>query len=320
MKKIKGMTWDNDRGFASLSGPTKEYQAAHPEVQIEWEARPLLKFGTQPIEQLVQIYDLIVLDHPFIGHGVKYNLIEPLNDYYPDEFLFHLSEMSVGGSYRSYEWEGKQWALPIDTAAQVAAYRSDLMEKYKYQVPKTWNDVFNLARSLPEGVKIAMPMCAIDSICALLSIAAQQNGNQWLEDQHDQLDEDVVAKALDFLREIKEIVDPRSLDMTPVDLFNHMSVHDDMIYTPYAFSYCNYSKDGYRTKPITFTDIPILKQNPEGTLLGGAGVAISKYSKHKSEAANYIKYLMEEKTQKGIYFQSGGQPGHRSAWLDRETN
>jgi multiple sugar transport system substrate-binding protein len=35
---------------------------------------------------------------------------------------------------------------------------------------------------------------------------------------------------------------------------------------------------------------------------------------------DFARFTASPDTQMGLYFQSGGQPGHRAAWLDEEVN
>jgi multiple sugar transport system substrate-binding protein len=54
--------------------------------------------------------------------------------------------------------------------------------------------------------------------------------------------------------------------------------------------------------------------------LGGAGLAISRTVSDATVAARYAAFVASGDVQKGIYFDAGGQPGHRAAWIDSEVN
>ena len=56
------------------------------------------------------------------------------------------------------------------------------------------------------------------------------------------------------------------------------------------------------------------------TMLGGTGLAISARCQRKDIAAQFAQFVASPSTQCGIFFHSGGQPGHRSAWLDDRLN
>jgi multiple sugar transport system substrate-binding protein len=55
-------------------------------------------------------------------------------------------------------------------------------------------------------------------------------------------------------------------------------------------------------------------------VLGGVGLVVSAHSGYREEAVGYLAYVAGEECQKGLYFESGGQPGHRAAWEDRGVN
>jgi multiple sugar transport system substrate-binding protein len=57
-----------------------------------------------------------------------------------------------------------------------------------------------------------------------------------------------------------------------------------------------------------------------GSLLGGAGVAISAQTEHLAEALEYAFWLDSAAVQSGVYFDGGGQPGNAVAWDDDRTN
>jgi len=54
--------------------------------------------------------------------------------------------------------------------------------------------------------------------------------------------------------------------------------------------------------------------------LCGAGLAISAKTAHARIAADYVRYTAEPETQRGLYFETGGQPSHRAAWTDASVN
>jgi multiple sugar transport system substrate-binding protein len=99
-----------------------------------------------------------------------------------------------------------------------------------------------------------------------------------------------------------------------------MTLTDDYIYSPFAYGYTNYSRKGYARKLLKFHDMVAINNQKLITTLGGTGLAISAQSKHKELAAKFVEFTGSETVQKCIFFDNGGQPGHRQAWLDKHTN
>jgi len=54
--------------------------------------------------------------------------------------------------------------------------------------------------------------------------------------------------------------------------------------------------------------------------LGGTGLAVSAETKELLTVMKYVEYVGSETCQKTVFFDNGGQPGHRKAWLDEHTN
>ena len=66
--RLRGIAWDHSRAFPPLVATAQRYEETHPGVRVYWDKRTLDEFGHKPIEQLVDVYDLIVIDHPWAGH------------------------------------------------------------------------------------------------------------------------------------------------------------------------------------------------------------------------------------------------------------
>jgi multiple sugar transport system substrate-binding protein len=287
-----------------------------PDISIHWAPRSLAEFGEQPIEQLANRYDLLVIDHPFAGVAARTGCLLALEKYLPEEFLHELAQQSVGPSFGSYHYGGHQWALPVDAAAQVSGYRADLLKAAGRTVPRTWSDVIELAKNQPVAIPLSSAG-AIDSFITICASAGESPGRspEYFVNQAN------AERAFDLLSTLVSLVLPESFDLDPPRLLDRMSRTDDIVYCPLLFGYSNYGRLGYSTHLCRFTNIPILFDDiaPKG-ILGGTGIAISAGCRSINEACAYIKWITSAECQTGIYFQSGGQPGNRVAWLSHTVN
>src|SRR5256885_4530923 len=145
-KTLRGLTWKHDRGLAPLLATASDFCQKHPEVKIQWETRSLQEFGEGAIQAVADDYDLVIIDHPYMGLVAREKCFLPLDKHFTPDELNELSRDSVGQSYPSYCFEGHQWALPVDAAAQVAGYRADLLQANGFSVPQTWEEVAELAK------------------------------------------------------------------------------------------------------------------------------------------------------------------------------
>jgi multiple sugar transport system substrate-binding protein len=207
-----------------------------------------------------------------------------------------------------------QWALPIDAALQTAAYRDDLMDHMP--VPKDWKQVFDLAKVLKKNnLKIGMALCPTDCLCSFLSITSQM-GSPIVEGNKIMVEPKIGLRALERLRELRDLAHENSLDWNPIQLYDHMSAQDDIAYSPLGFCYSNYSRAGFRTKLLSFTNPPGIRD----AVLGGAGIAVSSGSMYKKEAARFAYWICTEEVQNDLYVLSQGQPAHQKAWKDDRAN
>ncbi|MGH9452431.1 MAG: carbohydrate ABC transporter substrate-binding protein, partial [Terriglobia bacterium] len=133
--------------------------------------------------------------------------------------------------------------------------------------------------------------------------------------------ERVGVEALNMLRELMDGCPRQCLDWNPIAIHDVMSSSDEFAYCPFAYAYSNYARPGYGRRRLEFGDLPSFEGTGRAaTTLGGAGLAISAQTQHQQEAADYARYVASADCQRGLYFWSGGQPGHRQAWVDEEVN
>src|SRR3569623_3437189 len=146
---LKGMTWSHPRGTDPMVACARLWQDKTG-VAIAWDKRSLQDFASFPVETLAREYDLIVIDHPHVGQITAENCLAPLDLPGREAAWAALKHGSLGASYPSYNWQGRQWAFPIDAAAQIQAWRAD-----RLPAPlTTWAEVLDLAKS----GQVALPL------------------------------------------------------------------------------------------------------------------------------------------------------------------
>ncbi|WP_419913840.1 hypothetical protein [Hoeflea sp.] len=311
--RLRGMTWDHSRGYDPMVATSNRFAEMHPNVSITWEKRSLQAFADRPIEDMAGDYDLMVIDHPHVGEVARSGNLLALDTPERAAELEALSAQSVGVSHRSYEFDGRQWALAIDAATPVAAFRQDQLNV----APTRWSEVMELAQS--GSVAFALiPINALMTFFGLarnMDYAVAEDPGLLIEREHGQ-------HILELLREIVGLMDARCLTLDPIGVLEWMGrAADGPIYAPFGYGYTNYSRQGYCRFPITFADAPGIGDNgPRGTAIGGTGIAVSASSSHSDIAAQYAFWIAGAQCQSGLYFASGGQPGNAVAWEDDGCN
>ena len=323
MIELKGITWDHARGFDPMVATAAAFQARRPDVRITWQKRSLKEFGDFPIDILAEDFDLLVIDHPFVGRAAATGCLLSLDETMDAGFLADQADNAVGKSHISYHYAGHQWALAIDAAAQVSSFRGDLLEKTGEDLPQTWMELRSLAerRHKAGEQRVAIPLCPIDSLMSFLSLCAIY-GEEPCASDTEVVNRELGEFALVFLRGLLPLLDGRSLDCNPIQIYDLMSATDDISYCPLAFGYTNYGRADYATNLLQFTNVPAQYAGmpSAGAILGGTGYAVSYKCRHIDIACEYGKFVASGHVQSGLYVESGGQPGYRSAWLDDAAN
>jgi multiple sugar transport system substrate-binding protein len=317
---LKGLTWDHPRGYAPLLGAAPEYEKQNPGIKIHWDRRSLREFGEAPIEQYLDRYDLLIVDHPFVGFAAAHGALVDLAPSVSEAEKHRFAADSVGPSWESYWYGGGLWAFPIDAATQVASYRPDLFLALSSAVPNTFDDVLELGKKARKAGKyIVVPACPTDAISLLFTLSANL-GYPIPEEGESFVDDSVAGEVLGRLHALITLAHPQSVEWNPIQVYDFMISGFDAVYCPYGFGYSNYSRVANSVR-LKFANAPGGGEHGcTGTMLGGTGVAISKLSAQPSEAIAYAKWLVAPAHQRGAYFREGGQPASLAAWTDLSVN
>ena len=76
---LRGITWNHPRGLDPLLAANTVYPNVAPGVSVEWTTRSLSGFGEDPLIELAASYDLLVIDHPFVGDAAASTAFHPLD-------------------------------------------------------------------------------------------------------------------------------------------------------------------------------------------------------------------------------------------------
>ena len=308
------MTWDHPRGYDPLIACSAVWEE-RTGVRVEWERRSLQDFESFPVAELAAHYDLIVIDHPHVGQITREQCLVPLDDRLD---VAALRKEYVGASLASYVWDGKLWALPIDAAAQVQAWRPDRLAS----PPAEWQQMLHLAAAGEVLCPLRPPhdLMALFTLSGLSGSPAQVNGPELLAPA-------AAGVAYELLRELTALLDPVCLAMDPIAVLERMSQPDSScVSSPLIYGYVSYTHPAEAAAggraAIAFGNLLSLMSGapPAGSALGGTGIAVSALSPHRQAAIGFASWLAGREAQCGPYLAGGGQPASAAAWDDAAAN
>lgn len=314
---LRGITWDHSRGYTPLVAASQRYGELYPHLAITWKKRTLKEFEDAPLDKLAPEYDLLIIDHPWVGCAANRGLVLPLDRFLPEAVLTGQAINSVGASHISYQYDGHQWALAIDAATPVASYRGDLFARDGVELPETWEHVVALAKA----GKIAMPSVPIYLLMYFYTFCLAL-GEEPFQTEEEVVGADIGVQVLEWMRSFWHFIDKRFFTMNPIQVAECMAKEDRYWYAPFLYGYSNYARVGYADNVLTYNDVVAVGTPREKmrTTLGGAGLAVSAACRHKKEAMDFVAWVTSETMQSTLYVENGGQPGHRSAWENPRVN
>ena len=95
---LNGITWAHSRGISPLLAAAQRFSELHPGVEINWKKRSLQEFADYPLEKLTHHYDLLIIDHPWVGCAAATETVLPLDQYLPAGYLSDQAANSIGVS------------------------------------------------------------------------------------------------------------------------------------------------------------------------------------------------------------------------------
>ena len=303
------MTWNHPRGLESVVNSNALLESESG-ASIEWEARSLLAFGDQPIVEFYNEFDLMVIDHPHVPDAVHSGTVLAFEELLSPEKLVALQKTSVGQSHSSYQYHGKQWALALDTAAQVSAFRLDKADRS----PIFWDEVLEIAKT----GQLLWPHKPVDAFSTFATLMAQREAP--LASTESFIDKKVAEEVLDFMIELSGLVPDICLTSNPIEVAEMLASDDKFVHGVCMYGYSNYSRQGFRNYLISYDDVPSFDGQASGSQLGGAGIAVSSASSNPKLAAEMAFLLSSPTIQSSTYVQAGGQPGNLVAWKSGAAN
>lgn len=320
MIALRGLTWQNPRGYDPLVAAARSWRLARP-VSIEWEQAPWYSFEERVFGTESEHFDLVMFDHPWTGSLVRRRRLLPWDAILSQQYLRDLSTRVVTPSFESYTGDGHLWGLPVDASCTAGLYRDDLVDG---QLPSTWEEVAAWARAHhhpPYRYGLVLSVQGALGNCLFLSMMASIGGTPYIDPEHPRCDRTTAEYVLTIVRDLLRFTPPASIEWGPWDIYDHITTEDDIAYCPSIFAYVNYFVEDGRGGHLRLSSVPSFGNGKPGrAILGGVGLGITSACKSVTEAGDFGKFLMDDETQRTLIPAHNGQPAVMSAWSDEELN
>jgi multiple sugar transport system substrate-binding protein len=226
------------------------------------------------------------------------------------------------GPMQAVTYRDKLYAVPWYIDAGILYYRKDLLRKYGFSPPESWQDLVRIAQYITERERgiygfVWQGKQYEGLVCNALEYFWGNSGDV-LRDSKVVIDSPENVYALGFMSDLiwKYKVSPPLVTTAIEETTRHIFGNGKAVFMrnwPYAWNL--FEKEGSDVKgKVGVTLLPSFKKGLSASTLGGWQLGINAYSKHPQEAEKLITYLTSPESQKALAMTVGYKPTRKSLY------
>ena len=327
------MTWKADHPQA-WDEAIQRFEQVHPHIHIKREIAPHSSTAyhdllTQKLRNRDVSLDLFFMDVIWPAEFAAAGWALPLDDYFsPDERKKFLPATISSGMYQHHIY-----GVPSRIDSGMLYYRKNLLEKYGFSPPATWNELVRQAQAILAGERTAHPLLRGYSgqfkqyeglVCDMLEFVGSHNGSFLTDDgRRSNLTALESLQAVQFVREqiIQRLATPAALtyqesESLAVFLQGNAVFHRNW---PYAWGLANDPRHSKIVGKVGVTTLPRFSEGRSTAALGGWLYGISAYSRHPDEAWAFIEFMASPEIQKHFAIHASLAPSRLALYADPEV-
>jgi len=309
------------------------FEQTHPHITIEREIAPHSSTAyhdllTQKLKNRDATMDLFMMDVIWPAEFAAAGWALPLDAYFvPSKRNLFLHATIEAGTY-----QGRIFGVPSRIDSGMLYYRKDLLEKYGFSPPRTWQELVQQAKVILEGERATHPALRGYSgqfkqyeglVCDMLEFVESGNGSFLSKDgTHSTLATPETIRAVEFVREqiVHDLATPAVLtyqepESLAVFVQGKAVFHRNW---PYAWGLANDPRHSNIAGKVGVTVLPHFPNGQSVSALGGWLYGISAYSKHPDEAWAFIEFMTSAEMQKYFAIHASLAPSRIALYEDAD--
>lgn len=302
-----------------------KFEIEHPGIKVKDETLPAStdeqhQFYVINLEGKSSDFDVLSLDVIWVPEFARAGWLVDLSHLLPKEER----EAFFPGPIQAVTYGERIYAIPWYIDSGVLYYRKDLLGKYGFAVPKTWQELVETARfitSREEGLYgyIWQGKQYEGLVCNVLEFI-WSNGGDVLRDGRGVIDSAENVYALRFMRDLigKYKVTPPLVTTAIEEPTRHIFGSGRAVFMrnwPYAWNI--FQRDGSPVKgKVGISMLPSFPGKKPAATLGGWQLGVNRHSKHPGAAEKLIKFLSSSESQRALALALGYKPARRSLYSD----
>jgi trehalose/maltose transport system substrate-binding protein len=220
------------------------------------------------------------------------------------------SKIHAAGIVQADTVGGKLVAMPWFGDFGLLYYRTDLLKKYGYSAPpKTWSQLFAMAKKIQDGEQktnsnfygfVFQGNSYEGLTCNALEWIASAGGGHYIDNGKATINNTKARTILDAMRGQIGKVTPRGVTSYQEDQTEHAFDSGDAAFArnwPYQYGIGATAGSAVKGK-FSVTPLPHGANGSSVATVGGWQLAVSKYSKHKDAAIEFVRYMTSKPVEK----------------------
>ncbi len=310
--------------FSSL---LKRFEAQNPGIVVKEEALPA---STDEQHQYYVInlegggadFDILSLDVIWVQEFARAGWLADISRLIPKDERGKFFQ----GPMQAVTYKNKLYAVPWYIDAGLLYYRQDLLAKYAFPVPKTWDDLVRAAMTItslePDVYGFIWQGKQYEGLVCNALEYMWSNGGEIIKDEKVVVYSPKNVAALEFMRNlINEVeISPELVTTAIEESTRHIFGQGKALFMrnwPYAWNIFQKEDSPIKGK-IGVSTLPSFPGHNPASTLGGWQLGSNKYSKHPQAAEKLIKFMTSAEIQKELALSIGYKPTRIALYKDED--
>ncbi len=303
------------------------FETENPDIKIKDETLPAAtdeqhQFYVINLEGKSSDFDIFAMDVIWVPEFTRAGWLRDLSHLFPPDQWGEF----FSGPIEAVTYTGRAFAIPWYIDAGILYYRKDLLEKYGFDPPVTWQELVHIASEITgseDGIYgfVWQGKQYEGLICDVLEYL-WSNGGGVIEEGEVVINSPENREALTFMQDLiyKYKVTPEFVTTSIEEPTRHIFGKGQALFMrnwPYAWNLYQRENSTMKGK-VGVTRLPAFPGHGSASTLGGWQLGVNRYSRHPEEAERFIRFMTSYEAQKFLSLTVGYKPTRKALYQDED--
>lgn len=317
--------------YEVLGSLIKQFELEHPGIRVREEILPAAsddqrQFYVINLAGGADDFDVIDMDIIWVPEFARAGWLAPLTAEVTDAELEPLLDQALLPDWRGDELYGLPWFVDVG----VLYYRSDLLDKYGFDPPGTYEELRRQAIHMlnSEGSDqltgfVWQGMQYEGLVCTALEFIRGNGGDVLAGDTARALLREETLEALNYMQGLigRDGVTPAIITTMSEEPARRLFQAGRAIFMrnwPYAWPLLN-APGSPVAGHVGLALVPHFAGHESGPTLGGYHLGVNARSRHRREASQFVRFMVRYASQKQIALRMARLPAHAAVYRDPDV-